>query len=129
MSSARRHILEHPAQATGSFPKKAGPGNRILLDLTEQTLKAYTTSWFKLMMGSSIANTIIKGVKARLKNGGPTETFSPLIASATSGQTVPKKTTAAATASKMLFRTSPLSLLTHENAAVLRAGQLGRLAG
>jgi hypothetical protein len=64
--------------------------------------------------GNINPNKIIKGVKAALKNGGPTESFLSKNNSATRGQIVPKKTTKADTASKRLFDTNAVSLLTSE---------------
>ena len=56
----------------------------------------------------------MNGVNAALKNGGPTESFLSKNNSATRGQIVPKKTTKAETASKILFDISAVSLLTRE---------------
>jgi len=56
--------------------------------------------------GRTIASATMKGVKAFSKKGAPTDSFLSQAISATSGQTVPMKTTKAATASRMLFSTS-----------------------
>ena len=61
--------------------------------------------------GNIKPNKIIKGVKAALKNGGPTESFLSKNNSATKGHIVPKKTTKADTASNTLFEISAVSLL------------------
>ena len=64
--------------------------------------------------GNIKPNKIIKGVKAALKNGGPTESFLSKNNSATKGHIVPKKTTKADTASNTLFEISAVSLLASE---------------
>ena len=64
--------------------------------------------------GNIKPNKIIKGVKAALKNGGPTESFLSKNNSATNGQIVPKKITKADTASNTLFEISAVSLLASE---------------
>jgi hypothetical protein len=65
-------------------------------------------------IGSAIASTIMKGVKAASKKGGPTETIRPVSTSMMSGHIVPTKTTAVATTSRTLLRTSPDSRETVE---------------
>ena len=63
----------------------------------------------------------MNGVKARLKNGAPTETLRPVTTSAISGHIVPKKTTKVATTRRRLLRTRPLSRLTVAKAEVERS--------
>ena len=64
--------------------------------------------------GNIKPNKIIKGVKAALKNGGPTESFLSKNNSATNGHIVPKKITKADTASNTLFEIRAYSLLASE---------------
>ena len=59
-------------------------------------------------------NKIMKGVKAALKNGGPTESFLSKNNSATKGHIVPIKITKADTANSKLFEINAVSLLTNE---------------
>ena len=69
---------------------------------------------FQLSIGPIAINSnrgIIIGIKVALKNGGPTETFCPVVASKKSGYRVPRNTVAVATESRRLFITSPPSLL------------------
>ena len=62
---------------------------------------------------------IINGVKAKLKNGAPTDNLRSKNNSATSGQIVPTKTTKELTAKRMLFITNALSRLTNEKTPLL----------
>ena len=64
--------------------------------------------------GNIKPNKIIKGVKATLKNGGPTESFLSKNNSATKGHIVPIKITKAETANSKLFEINAVSLLTNE---------------
>ena len=71
--------------------------------------------------GRIAASATMNGVKARSKNGGPTETLRPVTTSATSGHIVPKKTTKVATTRRRLLRTRPLSRLIVAKAVVERS--------
>ena len=62
-----------------------------------------------------MASTIMNGVNAFSKNGGPTDSFRPAANSATSGHSVPTNTTNAATASSRLLSSSAPSRDTGEN--------------
>ena len=62
--------------------------------------------------GSTSPSSTMKGVKAMLKNGGPTLSLRSRNISATSGHMVPTKTTKHATANRMLLTSSALSRLT-----------------
>ena len=64
--------------------------------------------------GNIKPNKIIKGVKAALKNGGPTESFLSKNNSATKGHIVPTKITKADTANIKLFEINAVSLLASE---------------
>ena len=70
-------------------------------------------------IGKITANATIKGVKAMLKNGGPTESFRSISSSATNGQTVPTKTTKQLIASSKLLAIKALSRLTMANTPLL----------
>ena len=61
------------------------------------------------------ANKIIKGVKAVLKKGAPTDTLFAKNVSAINGHKVPMKTMKAETDKSKLFITNPLSRLIIEN--------------
>ena len=63
-------------------------------------------------IGNITAKATIKGVKARSKNGGPTESLRSINNSATKGQTVPTKTTKQLMASSKLLAIRALSRLT-----------------
>ena len=63
----------------------------------------------------------MKGLKARSKKGGPTETLRPVSTSARSGHMVPKKTTRVAMTRRRLLTTSPLSRLTMAKTASERS--------
>ena len=65
--------------------------------------------------GIATAIAKAKGVKAVLKNGGPTETVRSVNISITKGQIVPMNTTKVDTAKSRLFSTSPDSRLMVEN--------------
>ena len=67
-------------------------------------------------IGIAMPKAIMKGVNAKLKNGGPTLSFRSNIISANSGQIVPTNTTKAETANNILFNTNAVSRLTMENA-------------
>ena len=63
-------------------------------------------------IGKITAKATMKGVNARSKKGGPTESFRSINNSATKGHTVPTKTTKQLMASNKLLAINALSLLT-----------------
>ena len=67
-------------------------------------------------IGSKAASKTKNGVKAKSKNGGPTDTTFPKTISAARGQNVPTKTTNADTTSNALFIISADSRLTKPKA-------------
>ena len=71
--------------------------------------------------GRTTASATMKGVKARSKKGGPTETLRPVSTSARSGHMVPKKTTRVAMTRSRLLTTRPLSRLTMAKTASERS--------
>ena len=61
----------------------------------------------------------MKGVKALLKKGAPTDIFSPIKVSINNGHKVPMKTTTVDTIKSRLLDISALSRLTNENVTFL----------